>query len=85
LPGYDHPVPPGQQTSLKTVHKIEATPLERATIEDEDDDENSLPDEAFALSAPLQFVSEVGRTIVDGPATMIDRPTDETARTFVPT
>ena len=25
--------------------------LECATIEDEDDDENSLPDEAFALSA----------------------------------
>src|SRR5258708_24439056 len=25
LPGYDHPVPPGQQTSLTTVHKIEAT------------------------------------------------------------
>ncbi len=26
LPGYDHPVPPGQQTSLTTVRKIEATP-----------------------------------------------------------
>ena len=29
LPGYDHPVPPGQ-TSLKTVHKIEATPFSGA-------------------------------------------------------
>ncbi len=35
LPGYDHPVPSGQQISQTTVRKIEATP--NTTVEDEDD------------------------------------------------
>jgi len=46
----------GQKSSLTPVRKIYATPGF------EHDDDDSLPDEAFTLSAGRSVVSEVGRT-----------------------
>jgi len=46
LPGYDHSVPPGQRLSTP-VHKFDARSLRVAGFED--DDEDSLPDEACGL------------------------------------
>jgi hypothetical protein len=42
LPGYDHPVPSGEQNSLITVLKSDATPQNPFEDDDDDEDENAV-------------------------------------------